>query len=114
MNFVQILADTTVGCDQDLLSLVSLVKLFLNILRWVIPIILIVLTTIDVAKVVTAGNLDDKMKKEVGQKVITRVIYAIVIFLIPTIVSLLFRLVGNNIKLSEVNGVTWNDCWFSD
>ena len=109
MNFVQILA----GCDADLVSILSLVKLILNAIRWVVPIILIVLTTLDVAKIVTAGNLDDKLKKEVGQKITTRLIYAIIIFLIPTIVSLLFRLLGNStvIQSSDVNGCTWSEAY---
>ena len=101
-------------CD-DITSILKIVKFVLNLLRWIIPVIIIVLTTLDVAKVVTAGNLDDKLKKEVGQKISTRLIYAVIIFLIPTIVSLLFGLLGT--ASSDVaNGQTiecgtWSDLW---
>ncbi len=107
MNFVQILDD--IACTRDLWDVISVIKWALNLIRWAIPIILIVLTTIDVAKVVTAGNLDDKLKKEVGQKITTRLIYAIIIFLIPTIVSLLFKILPSAI----VSG-NWTACWDSD
>lgn len=108
MNFVQILS-----CDADIVSILSIVKLVITGICWAVPILLIILTTIDVAKVVTAGNLDDKMKKEVGNKVVTRLIYAVIIFLIPTIVGLLFRILGNSsvIKSGDLNGCTWSEAW---
>ena len=110
MNFVQILA-----CDEDILDLISIVKLVINGICWVVPILLIVFVTIDVAKIVTAGNLDDKMKKEVGNKIVSRLIYALIIFLIPTIISLLFRILGKSTIIkggdSTAAGCTWSEAW---
>lgn len=104
----------TIGCSDDLLTLLSIIKWGINLVCWITPIILIVLTTIDVAKVVTAGNLDDKMKKEVGNKLITRVIYAIVIFLIPIIVSTIFNLLPSRVTDSTRAGdASWWECWKS-
>lgn len=108
MNFVQILD----ACSNDMKTILSLVQWALNLICWAVPILLIVLTTIDVAKIVTAGNIDDKMKKEVGNKIITRLIYAIVIFLIPTIVSLIFRMLPSSVKTGTSAGdMSWSDCW---
>jgi len=114
MNFVQILAN----CPSDIVDILSIIKLIIKGICWVVPIILIILLTVDVAKIVTAGNLDDKMKKEVGNKIISRLIYAIVIFLIPTIVSLLFRIIGstsvikdNENKNANAIGCSWSDAW---
>lgn len=73
-------------CTSELQTILWLVKAVLDVIRIAIPILLIVLVTFDVAKIVTAGNLDDKLKKEVSGKVITRLVYAVIIFLIPTIV----------------------------
>ena len=105
MNFFQILA----GCDADFVSILKIVRWVINIICWGVPIVLIVLTVLDIAKIVIAGNIDDKLKKEVGSKVTTRLIYAIIIFLVPTIVSLIFRFVP--VDQSKVNGLTWKDCW---
>ena len=112
MNFVQILDNVDVVCDEDLLTLIGLVKWGINLVCWITPIILIVLATVDVAKVVTAGNLDEKMKKEVGNKLLTRVIYAIAIFLIPIIVSAIFRILPGSVKDKTGAGDTsWWKCW---
>ena len=106
MYFVQILAGV---CDSDFVSILRIVRWIIQIICFGIPIVLIVLTIFDIAKLVIAGNIDDKLKKEVTQKVLTRLIYAIVIFLVPTIVSLIFRFVP--VSQSTVNGLTWKDCW---
>ena len=80
--------------DYDVL--ISIVRGAIKLICYAIPIIIIVLTIIDVAKVATAGNVDDKMKKETSQKIVSRLIYAIIVFLVPTVVSLVFRLVNTS------------------
>ena len=105
MNFVQILAGT---CDTDMVAVLSIVRWVITWICRAVPIILIVLLTIDVAKIVTAGNLDDKMKKEVGNKVVSRLIYAVIIFLIPMLVSMIFRMLP---KAVNNNDMSWYECW---
>ena len=111
MNFVQILAT----CDSDILGLLSIIKLVITGICWAVPIILIILTILDIAKIVTSGNIDDKLKKEVMNKITTRIIYAILIFLVPMIVTLLFRLLGNRTIVknndTSIAGATWSECW---
>lgn len=109
MSFVQILADY---CSDEILTVLSLVRWALNLVCWAVPIILIVLLTIDVAKIVTAGNLDDKIKKEVGNKIVTRLIYAVVIFLIPIIINAVFGLLPQNVKSNTgLGNSSWYSCW---
>ena len=105
MNFFQMLAT----CDADFVSILRIVRWVISIVCFGIPIILIVLTIFDIAKVVVAGNIDDKLKKEVSGKVVTRLIYAVIIFLVPTIVGLIFRFVP--VEQGKVNGLSWKDCW---
>ncbi len=111
MNLVQFLA----GCDTDFVSILKIVRWVINLICFGVPIILIILTIFDIAKIVIAGNIDDKLKKEVTNKVFTRLIYAVVIFLVPTIISLIFRLVPVNGSTgnasASLDGVTWKDCW---
>jgi len=108
MEFFQILACT----DEDMKVLFGVIQTVMNVIRWVIPIILIVMGTMDIAKVVTTSNNDEKEVKAATKKLTTRVIYAIVIFLIPTIVSLIFKLLPSNIGAgADLNGNNWKDCW---
>ena len=108
MNFVQILD----ACPEALVDIIGIVRWVINIICWAIPIILIVLCILDIAKIVTAGNIDDKLKKEVTGRITTRLIFAVIIFLVPTIVKLVFGWIpvpeANN---STLNGVTWETCW---
>ena len=109
MNFVQILDSY---CSPEITTVLSLVQWALNLICWAVPILLIIFVTIDVAKIVTAGNLDDKMKKEVGNKVVTRLIYALVIFLIPILVNAVFGLLPQNVKTNTGAGdSSWWSCW---
>ena len=109
MNFVQILG----ACDPDFVDILRIVRWVISIVCFAIPIILIVLCIFDIAKIVTAGNIDDKLKKEVTNKIVTRVIFAVLIFLVPTIVGLIFNLIPikDSEKNTTINGATWNDCW---
>ena len=108
MNLFQILG----VCDPDFVSILRIVRWVVNIICFAIPIILIVLCVLDIAKIVTAGNIDDKLKKEVTNRIVTRIVFAVIIFLVPTIVRLLFRFVPIPDKnTGALNGVTWQDCW---
>ena len=99
MNFIQLLA-----CDADFVAILRIVRWVVNIICFAIPIILIVLCILDIAKIVTAGNIDDKLKKEVTNKVVTRIVFAVIIFLVPTIIGLIFNLIPSLSPLStELN-----------
>jgi hypothetical protein len=69
------------------------------------------LCVLDIAKIVTAGNIDDKLKKEVTGRIVTRIIFAVIIFLVPTIIGILFRFVPVDSSNSTLDGATWQDCW---
>lgn len=86
-------------CDS-LKGVVAIVATVLSIIQWVVPVILIVLGTIDLVKAVMAGKEEDIKK---NQKVlIKRVIAALIVFLVPLIVSILMGLIGNG---------EWKQCW---
>ncbi len=69
----------------------KLVGYVLMILKIAIPIILIILGTIDIAKAVIASK-DDEITKATT-KFFKRIVAAVVIFFIPTIVGLIFDLI---------------------
>ena len=75
-----------------------------------IPIVLIVLGTIDLGKAVIAS--DDKEVKAAQGRLIKRFIYAALIFFVTTLVSVLMDLVskgGNDVG----DTTSWQSCWRS-
>lgn len=91
--------------DAILPNLVHLVVLAIQIF---IPIALILLGMLDMGKAVM-GN-DEKAMKEQQGKLIKRVVYAIVIFLIVAIVRTVFGILGNATD-SETNATSCITCF---
>ena len=81
-------------------DVIILLKNFVRLLQWLIPMGLILFGLIDLGKAVIAGK-EDEMKKAQGT-LIKRVIYAVAVFLVVTIVSFAMGLVGSE---------DWKDCW---
>lgn len=114
MDFVQILdtigeANVDDGCG-GLLFLVRIIRQgVFPILQIGVPIILIILGTLDLAKAVISS--DDKQVKEAQSKLIKRCIYAIAVFFIVTIVNLVITMVAN-IAGDDADGISsWRECW---
>lgn len=99
-----VLADTDVDCQSGstLVNVIAIVRLVMNIICIAVPIIMILMGTIDLFKAVTAGKDDDIKKKQ--KALITRIIAGVLVFLVPTIVSVLMNLIGVS---------KWRTCWNS-
>ena len=78
--------------DTDLL--VQIVALVVTLLKIAIPIILVIFGMIDLAKAVMSN--DEKEMKGAQTKLIKRVIYAIAVFLVFSIVQLLVGVLGES------------------
>ena len=89
-------------CTGGVSQIVALAKMVIKVLQIAVPIGLIVMGTIDMAKAVIAG--DEKKMKEAQKPFIKRIIAAIIVFLIPIIVNMVLSFVttGNS---------EWIDCW---
>ena len=112
MNIVQVL-DTTVNPEDNCRGFGFIVRIIKNglfpILQIGIPIILIVLGTLDLGKAVISS--DDKAVKEAQSKLIKRCTYAILVFFIVTLVNLVFSMVGT-IAGDDAPGLqSWSACW---
>ena len=113
MNMVQVLEDIQVNPESACRGFDFLIRIIKNglfpILQIGIPIILIVLGTLDLGKAVISS--DDKAVKEAQSKLIKRCIYAILVFFIVTLINLLFTMVGN-IAGDDAPGLkNWSECW---
>lgn len=70
-----------------------------NILQIAIPVIIILLGTLDLGKAVMAG--DDKKIKEAQKMLIMRLVYGVAVFFVITIVQVIFSLVSTGGKGNE-------------
>jgi len=96
-------------CPEGLGPIINLVKGVLNIIQIAIPIMLIVMGSIDLGKAVISS--DEKEIKGATSKLIKRCIAAVAVFLVTTIVILIMNLVANNVDDSSNS---WLDCWNGD
>ena len=111
MEFFQILK-----CDPNIEPLVLFLHHgLLPIIQVGIPIILIIMGSIDLGKAVLSS--DDKEIKGAVSKLIKRAIAAVAVFFVGTFVSLIMGLFAKSGASSSVEGTTqeaednWWDCW---
>ena len=104
MDFVQILADA--GNCGGLGPIINLIKGIFNIIKIIVPIILIVMGAIDLTKAVMAS--DDKEIKAATSKLIKRTIAAVAVFFIVTLVDVVMQLVSNSAEDADGNLLS---CW---
>lgn len=102
------------ACSSDLLVIVRFVKNgIFPIVQIGIPIILVVLGTLDLGKAVLAGKEDEQ--KNAQKMLIKRCIYAVMVFFVVTIVSLVFSLFSTSGTKNDIEGgdpgVNWRACW---
>ena len=89
-----------------LLPLVKVIYKVLTIFWIIIPIGLIVFGTIDLGKAVIAS--DEKEVKAAQKRLISRFIYAALVFFVATIVSVLMSIISQG---GEGDTTSWENCW---
>ena len=96
-------------CD-DIKPIVSIIKNgVIPLIQIVIPIVLIVLGMLDLGKAVIASKEDEI--KAAQKLLIKRIIYAVAIFLVVFIVTVIFNMVSESIPVSTESGLSWKACW---
>lgn len=88
------------SANGTFLDIIGVVRTVVRLLQIIVPIALILWGTIDIGKAVIAG--DEKKMKEAQKPFIKRVIAAVLVFLVPFIVSLVMGYVGSD---------EWKACW---
>ena len=97
------------ACDT-LKPVINFLKAILGIIQWGIPILLIIMGSIDLGKAVMAS--DDKEIKGATSKLIKRAIAAVAVFFIPMLVNLLMQMVGDSGSKTNTGGqVSFISCW---
>lgn len=82
----------------------SITVLVVNLIKIAIPIILVIFGMLDLAKAVMSN--DEKEMKGAQTKLMKRVIYAVLVFLVVSIVQLLFSVLNKN----SVSGEDVSSC----
>ncbi len=98
-----------VGTDAcgGLLAIVKIIrKGIMPIVQIFIPILLIVFGTVDLGKAVISS--DEKEVKQAQSRLIKRCIYAVAIFLVVTLVTVIMNIVA--VGVSDGTG-SWSECW---
>lgn len=95
-------------CD-DLRPVINFIKAILGIVQWGIPILLILMGSIDLGKAVLAS--DDKEIKGATSKLIKRAIAAIAVFFIPMLVNLLIGMVSDSGAKTGEGDQNFINCW---
>ncbi len=108
VDLANVLAVTMTGACKDIPQPVfAVVGTIIMLIQVVVPILLIIWGMIDFAKAVVGGD-EDKIKA--GQKVfIKRLIAAVILFLVVTIVKLLLNLVGTMTEDAGTDGYKVDD-----
>ena len=84
----------------------------LTILKWSVPLLLVVLGTIDMVR--AAASADEKVIKEAQTTFMKRLLYGVVIFIIPFLVNVVLSIVENYLVLDDMNltdATSWISCW---
>ncbi len=107
MNGLMLIADMC----KDILPIVKVIRNgVFPLIQMGIPIVLLLLGTIDLGKAVLSS--EDKEVKAAQSRLIKRILYAVVIFFMTTIVSLVFNIVANYSDSDDVTGAkSWATCW---
>lgn len=83
------------GFCEDSARIWKLVGDLVNIIKIVIPIVIVVLAMLDLGKAVMAG--EEKEIQAAQKMLIKRLVYGVLIFFVVTIVQVVFHLVGESV-----------------
>lgn len=97
---------------ENLMPIIRLVRDgLIPLIQIGIPIMLIILGTIDLGKAVIASKEDEI--KNAQKMLVKRAMYAVAVFFVVTIVTLVFSLFASTGKDDlEDDSNNWSDCWF--
>lgn len=108
-NLFQIAANLNDSCG-GLLPIFRVIRQGVFPIIWIgIPIVLILMGTIDLGKAVLAS--DDKEIKAAQGRLIKRVLYAVIIFFMATIVSLVMSIISKAGDNNVEGNTGWEACW---
>lgn len=108
---IQILDTVIVNFESNCSGLDPIIRVvkegLFPIIQIAIPIILIVLCTLDLGRAVIGS--DDKENKKLLKRIVRRLVYALVLFFLITVINLIFSMVGSITENETL--IRWSNCW---
>lgn len=97
-------------CDEILKETSPILRNVIKGIQILVPVFLIVLTALDIGKIVIAGNIDEELPKR-RKIIITRLIIVIAFFFLPVLVRMIVDMLVNS-GASNTGGIEYIDCLF--
>ena len=94
-------------CNSDIQMIMEVYINVLDAIHFFVPIVLILLCSIDVFKIVVAKKEEDA--KKIRNNVFLKIVYAVVIYLIPFLVPFVLNAVGKILPMDYDN--SWKTCY---
>ena len=95
-------------CNEDVQMILNVVIKVLDVIHFFVPIVLILLCTMDVFKIVVSKKEDDIKKLRKG--IFWKIIYSIIIFLIPYLVPFILSAADKILPLEYDD--SWYNCYY--
>ncbi len=92
--------------ESSIQPVLHMIKILLDVIRIVVPIGLIVMTSFDIAKKVINPEDQDGQKK-----IMTRAIAALIVFLLPTIINLSLKVIDWSTGKDVKENGSLEACW---
>lgn len=108
LMLIGLTASEICAANSSLVQILSVVKTALTIIQIAVPILLIIMGSIDLMKAVMAGKEDEIKKAQ--STFVKRAIAAVIVFFIPLIVNLVMGLITVGTTTSG-DPTTYSDCW---
>ena len=109
LNFMNIINFLEIDCGENGLGpIINILHSVVSLIQFGVPILLIVFGMLDLGKAVMAGK-EDEMKKAQGT-LIRRVIYAVAVFLVVTLVTFVMGIVSDA-NAKDADTTSWIECW---
>lgn len=94
-------------CTEEMQMIMGIVITILDIIKFIVPIVLIIFCTIDIFKIIVSKK-EDEIKK-LRKDVLMKIVYCIIIYLIPFIVPFILKFASNIIPMEYDD--SWKNCW---
>ena len=94
-------------CTEEMQMIMGIVITILDIIKFIVPIVLIIFCTIDIFKIIVSKK-EDEIKK-LRKDVLMKIVYCIIIYLIPFIVPFILKFASNIIPMEYDD--SWKKCW---
>lgn len=94
-------------CDNEMKMVMEIYINLLDVIHFFVPIVLIILCTIDIFKIVVSKKEEEA--KKIRNGVFRKIFYAIIIYLLPFLIPFTFNMVKKILPIDYDN--TWKNCY---